>query len=227
MLCDHAVTFRAKKKLLKTMDEKDFICQGQEPVLKPEALGKFWAPWAIFTALQDKLRDNIQRELVEAQAIRLSSLPSELDAINCLVVKSHGSRRASNCHGEAKLESSQFKLQVGDESRHAMFWASASFQQASPGTDPASFETEGMIWKGEIPRMSYNIIQCSNLIAVFLVGVGRKQRLCKRRSVLRFKKTGAPVLIQIILELPFNFCNSVPGKKSCYLRTKQMGEYPT
>ncbi len=67
MLCDHAVTFRAKKKLLKTMDEKDFICQVQEPVLNFRLLGLF------FTALQDKLRDNIQRELVEAQAIRLSS----------------------------------------------------------------------------------------------------------------------------------------------------------
>lgn len=35
MLCEHHVNFRAKKKLLKTMDEKDFISQGKEPVLKP------------------------------------------------------------------------------------------------------------------------------------------------------------------------------------------------
>ena len=139
-----------------------------------------------------------------------------------------GSRHTSNCHGEAKLESSQFKVEVGDESPcFELLLVPESLIQLISGTDPASFETEGGIYSDDI--------QCSNLqynccFFVFFVGVGRKQRLCKRRSVLRFKKTGAPALIQVILELPFAFSNSgnsVPGKKSSNLHTKQTVEYPT
>ena len=67
-----------------------------------------------------------------------------------------GSRHTSNCHGEAKLESSQFKVEVGDESPcFELLLVPESLIQLISGTDPASFETEGGIYSDDI--------QCSNL----------------------------------------------------------------